>query len=120
MVEEIGYYAILDENNFVTRIITGKKGSGFPEGFDSWEAYYADILGERVMETCQKGTIRQKYAIVGGYYDSDFNAFVPPKPHPSWILSGEIEWVAPVSKPDEDNIYGWDEEQQQWLLIGPR
>ena len=46
------------------------------------------------------------------------NAFIAPKPFPSWILNEETcIWDAPVSYPDDDKIYSWDENKQQWDLI---
>ena len=38
--------------------------------------------------------------IIGGTYDETLNAFIGPKPYPSWILNEETcEWESPVPKP---------------------
>ena len=61
---------------------------------------------------------RKNYATIGGTYDSSRDAFIPPKPHSSWVLNETTcQWEAPVVKPEDDNYYKWNEETQQWDLI---
>ena len=60
---------------------------------------------------------RKNYATIGGRYDSSRDAFIPPKPHLSWVLNETTcQWEAPVVKPEDDNYYKWNEETQQWDL----
>jgi hypothetical protein len=60
---------------------------------------------------------RKNYATIGGTYDSSRDAFIPPKPHSSWVLNETTcQWEAPVVKPEDDNYYKWNEETQQWDL----
>jgi|TARA_E500000318_G_scaffold90229_1_gene88027 hypothetical protein len=60
---------------------------------------------------------RKNYATIGGTYDSSRDAFIPPKPHSSWVLNETTcQWESPVAKPDDDNYYVWNEETQQWNL----
>jgi hypothetical protein len=60
---------------------------------------------------------RKNYAGVGYTYDQTRDAFIPPKPFNSWILNEETcQWEAPVVKPDNEKIYNWNEETQQWDL----
>ena len=60
---------------------------------------------------------RKNYATVGGTYDPSRDAFIPPKPYPSWVLNETTcLWDAPVVKPEDDNNYIWNEETQQWDL----
>ena len=59
----------------------------------------------------------KNYAGVGYTYDQTRDAFIPPKPFNSWILNEETcWWEAPVVKPDNEKIYNWNEETQQWDL----
>ena len=61
---------------------------------------------------------RKNHASVGGKYDSDRDAFIPPKTFNSWILNEETcLWEAPVALPDTENRYSWNEETKQWDLI---
>jgi hypothetical protein len=61
--------------------------------------------------------LRKNYASVGGIYDSTRDAFIPPKPYPSWILNEDsCLWESPVPYPDADSdeLYEWNEENQTW------
>jgi hypothetical protein len=53
-------------------------------------------------------------AQISGTWDG--TRFIPVKPYPSWILNEEFEWQAPVSKPEDNKQYDWDESTQSWLL----
>jgi hypothetical protein len=61
---------------------------------------------------------RKNYAGIGYQYDQQRDAFIPPKPYNSWILN-EITclWDAPVARPNDGNIYKWNEEILNWELI---
>lgn len=49
-------------------------------------------------------------------YDEELDAFIPPKPFPSWTLDPEAGvWVAPVANPDPDAGYSWDEGSLSWV-----
>lgn len=69
-------------------------------------------------QTSYNGNFRKNFAGKGFTYDEDRNAFIPPKPFNSWILNEETcIYEAPVAKPDNDNLYSWNEENQSWDLI---
>jgi hypothetical protein len=67
---------------------------------------------------------RKNYAGVGYTYDQTRDAFIPPKPYPSWILNETTcEWDPPVAEPEltEEQInnkvnYIWNETTKQWDL----
>lgn len=62
--------------------------------------------------------LRKNYASVGYMYDSDRDAFIPPKPYASWILNEETcLWQAPIARPQDNNSYVWSEDLQQWMLV---
>ena len=68
-------------------------------------------------QTFTDGT-RKNYTGIGYTYDEDRDAFIPPKPFISWILNETTcLWEAPVTRPDDDNIYNWNESEQSWNLI---
>lgn len=61
---------------------------------------------------------RKNYAIVGGHYDSTLDAFIPPKPYPSWLLNEDTcLWEAPVAYPDDGKVYRWDEATTAWIAV---
>ena len=54
------------------------------------------------------------YVTLGFTYDTERQAFIPPKPLPSWVLDeGTLTWSAPVPMP-EDGDYVWNEGTQSW------
>ena len=58
---------------------------------------------------------RKNYAGIGHQYDKTRDAFYSPKPFDSWTLNEEkCEWEAPVLKPDDGNLYNWNETTKQW------
>jgi len=60
---------------------------------------------------------RKNYAGKGWKYDQTRDAFIEPKPFVSWTLNETTcIWEAPVAKPDDGQIYIWNEETQQWDL----
>jgi len=64
--------------------------------------------------------LRKNYASVGGTYDSTRDAFIPPKPYPSWVLNEDsCLWEPPIAYPvaDSDERYEWNEETTSWQVI---
>jgi hypothetical protein len=72
-------------------------------------------------QTSYNNNIRKNYAGIGYTYDSQRDAFIPPKPFNSWILNETTcQWEAPVAYPVDSNInnmYKWNEEILNWELI---
>jgi hypothetical protein len=64
----------------------------------------------------QSKALRKNYASVGFTYDAIRNAFIPPKPYPSWVLSEDTcLWNAPVVYPNDGKGYYWDELSLSWI-----
>lgn len=62
--------------------------------------------------------LRKNYAGIGYTYDSRRDAFIPPKPFPSWVLEeSSCLWNAPVAYPDDGKIYRWDEATTNWVEV---
>jgi len=62
--------------------------------------------------------LRKNYAGIGYTYDRIRDAFIPPKPFPSWVLDEDsCLWNAPVATPNDGKRYDWDEAQQQWIEV---
>jgi hypothetical protein len=61
---------------------------------------------------------RKNHAGIGYTYDEDRDAFIPKKPYNSWILNEQTcNWEAPVAKPNDGNMYNWNENLANWELI---
>ena len=62
--------------------------------------------------------LRKNYAGVGYTYDSERDAFIPPKIYNSWELNEETcLWQAPTTMPNDGKMYSWDEETTSWTEI---
>ena len=59
---------------------------------------------------------RKNYAGKGYWYDRKRDAFISPKPHPSWVLDEETcDWESPIGpRPLDGRDYEWDEETKSW------
>ena len=61
-------------------------------------------------QTSYNNNIRKNYASVGYTYDQTRDAFIPPQPYASWTLVEDTcQWEAPITYPDDDKMYTWDE-----------
>jgi len=62
--------------------------------------------------------LRKNYAGIGYTYDSGRDAFIPPKPYPSWTLNEDTcLWDCPVAMPTEGGPFTWNEETQTWDAV---
>jgi hypothetical protein len=61
--------------------------------------------------------LRYNYATIGGSYDADRDAFIDPKPAPSFVLNETtMRWEHPIPHPDDGQRYWWDEATVSWIL----
>ena len=57
--------------------------------------------------------LRYNYAGIGFTYDETRDAFIPPKPFPSWSLNEDTcLWEAPTPCPGPE--WEWDEDMKGW------
>ncbi len=85
----MAHYAFLDNNNIVTEVITGIDETELIEGLDP-ETWYGNFRGQVCKRTSYNGKIRKNYAGVGFTYDSQRDAFIPPKPEGNYILNEQL------------------------------
>jgi hypothetical protein len=119
----MAHYAFLDENNIVTEVIVGIDETELIDGKHP-EIWYGEFRGQRCIRTSYNEKIRKNFAGVGYFYDEQRDAFIPPKPFPSWILNeATCRWEAPIPYPNiEGDFYAWNEAEGKWdlrqMLIG--
>ena len=59
--------------------------------------------------------LRKNYAGIGYTYDTQRDAFIPPKPFASWLLDeATCLWNPPVAMPTDDKRYMWNEDTLSW------
>lgn len=68
------------------------------------------------VQTSYNASIRKNFAGIGYAYDAGRDAFIPPKPFPSWTLDdATCQWSAPVAYPSDGGSYRWDEDSGEWV-----
>lgn len=111
----MAHYVFLNEYNVVIEVIVGKDET---DTTHDWELYYGSQRGVACKRTSYNGNIRKNYAGVGYTYDAVLDAFIAPKPYPSWLLNTETcQWQSPISYPTDGKMYTWDEETQSWVEV---
>jgi len=71
------------------------------------------------VETSREKKFRKNYAGVGYKYYLTRDAFIPPKPYPSWTLDEDTcQWNPPTPVPEDGGGTGkgyyWDEDTTSW------
>ena len=70
------------------------------------------------IQTSCNGNKYKNFAGIGYTFDPHQNAFIPPKPYPSWLLNKDnFQWEPPIPLPSDGDFYLWDEQSCQWLAI---
>jgi hypothetical protein len=69
-------------------------------------------------QTSINSNFRKHAAGIYYIYDAVLDAFIPPKPYPSWLLNTEkCIWNPPVPRPNDGKQYIWNETTQSWDLV---
>jgi hypothetical protein len=69
-------------------------------------------------QTSYNNNIRKNFAGISYTYDSQRDAFIPPKLYNSWILNeSTCQWEAPVARPQDEQLYTWNEQTLSWDLL---
>tara|TARA_R110002126_G_scaffold137528_1_gene281966 strand:+ start:2134 stop:2520 length:387 start_codon:yes stop_codon:yes gene_type:complete len=123
----MAHFAELDSNNVVIRVIVVSNVdtaiAGGTEAENIGVAHCQKLLGGTWVQTSYNNTFRKNYAGVGYTYDVSRDAFLMPKPYPSYVLDeATCVWAAPVSLPDDSGtgdppkMYEWDEDSVSWVV----
>ena len=121
----MAHFAEIDENGVVLRVLVvdnaqENDGQNFLSNTlglgGTWLKTSYNTTGG--VHTSGGTPFRKNYAGIGYTYDSVRDAFIAPKPYPSWVLNEEsCVYEAPVAKPTDGAIYTWNEETTSWDLI---
>jgi len=114
----MGHYARVT-NGIVTRVIVAEA--------DFFDTFIDDVAGEWIqtsyntragVHTLGGTPLRKNYASEGMLYDKSRDAFYNPQPFNSWTLDEETcTWQPPVTYPDDENHYTWNEETTSWDAV---
>ena len=119
----MAHFAKLDLNNVVLQVDVVNNSDiddlPFPESEPVGVAFLTNWSGGYTnwKQTSYNENFRKNYATVGGVYNPTLDAFIAPKPYPSWVLNeSTCQWEAPVPFPSDGGNYYWDEQSQSWVL----
>ena len=119
----MAHFAKIGLNNVVTDVLVVANRETMDSNGVEHESIGVEFLKnltghETWIQTSYNGNIRKNYAGVGYTYDSQRDAFIAPKPYPSWNLDEETcNWTAPVLYPADGNMYQWDEATTNWIQV---
>ena len=120
----MAHFAKLDSDNKVIHVSVVDNwnitdGSGH-ESEEVGVAYLKSIHGADTnwKQTSYNGNIRKNYAGIGMTYDAGRDAFISPKPFPSWVLNETTcRYEAPTAMPTTGGPYIWEEETTSWVEL---
>ena len=118
----MAHFAKLDENNYVIAVNVLSNHVITINGVESEQAgidFMSNLLNYPLWKQISyNGNFRKNYAGIGYYYDPIRDAFIPPKPFPSWTLNKEsCLWDSPVPYPSDGKRYIWNEDILNWQEI---
>ena len=121
----MSHFAEIDNDNIVQRVIVAEQDfidSGAVGDANNWvQTSYNTRGGVHYAPNSNEPdggvALRKNYAGIGDTYDESRDAFILPKPYPSWILDEDTcWWEAPVPYPDDGKRHKWNEDEQSWDL----
>ena len=115
----MAHFAQLDGDNKVINVIvvadeviTNSEDEEVEQlGIDFCKSTYGNDTNWK--QTSITDSMRKEYAGIGGVYNATKDIFIAPQPYESWSLDSNDDWVAPITKPDDGNVYMWDEDAYQ-------
>ena len=122
----MAHFAKINNKNIVEQVVVVNnevilKSDG-TESELKGKQFLNSIFGQaKWLQTSYNGAFRKNFAGIGFTYDSERDAFIPPKPFNSWILNEDnCLWESPMPYPSDGKLYNWNEDILNWeeLIIG--
>lgn len=120
----MAHFAKLDENNVVTDVLVVSGNDLMVNGVEQ-EAKGIEFLTKLTghanwKQTSYTGGLRKNYAVIGGIYDPQRDAFIAPKTLDSWVLNeNTCVWEYCVPHPRDGRDYAWSEIERTWRELPP-
>lgn len=114
----MAHFAKLGDGNIVTEVVVVSNDVATDE--NAGINFLHDLYGDHIVwkQTSYNSNIRKNFAGIGFTYNEELDAFVPPQPFQSWTLNTTTcQWEAPVSHPNDGNIYNWNEVTRSWVQV---
>ena len=128
----MAHFALLDDDNVVLNVLYVDNSIILDGDGNESEALgiaqCREGLGDpnaRLVRTSYNHSIRRHYAGIGYKYDETRDAFLMPKPYPSWVLNEtSYTWGPPKPEPEltEEQLevgsyYEWKEKTKSWDFV---
>lgn len=118
----MAHFAEIGLNNTVLRVIVVHNNELLADNGQESEAkgqeFCRNLFGGTWVQTSYNATFRKNFAGAGYTYDSQRDAFIPPKPFDSWTLDeATLTWQPPVPYPQNCAACAWDEATANWKEI---
>lgn len=120
----MAHFAQLNNENIVINVIVVNNNVVNNLDFPKSEPYGVDfcksLYGQDTIwkQTSYNASFRKNFAGGNFSYDSVRDAFIPPKPYPSWVLNeNDCNWYPPIPRPNDGKEYLWDEATLSWVEI---
>ena len=120
----MAHFAQLNLESLVTQVIVVNNETidnlPFPESEPVGVTFCQSLYGPDTIwkQTSYTAAYRKNYAGIGYTYDPVLDAFIPPKPYPSWLLNTTTcQWEPPVPYPTDGKNYVWDEATLSWVEV---
>ena len=119
----MAHYAKIGKGNTVIRVHRVNNKILMKDGVENEQQgveFLQNLYNNRdlYIQTSYNATFRKNYAGAGYTYDQTRDAFIAPKPYPSWELDEDTcHWDAPTPYPDDDKMHTWDEDTTSWKEI---
>ncbi len=119
----MAHYAKIGVGNIVTKVHCVNNKVLLKDGVENEQQgveFLQNLYGNRdlYIQTSYNNSFRKNYAGEDYTYDQTRDAFIPPKPFPSWLLNEDTcRWDAPIPRPDDGKRYSWDEDTTSWREI---
>jgi len=127
----MAHFAELNSDNVVLRIVVAcNQDIANNGGEQSQQAaeHFKTICplsenGIKWIQTSYNNNFRKRYAIVGGTYSEQYDAFINIKGHESYVFDeNQLKWVPPIAYPSLtiDNglpirLIEWDDQNNRWV-----
>lgn len=126
-------FAKINSNNKVEQVISVHNNELLDNGIESEEKgiqFLKSLYGQNTnwkqtsynttngIHTLGGTPFRKNHAGINYTYDFQRDAFIPIQPYNSWVLNEDTcNWEAPITKPQDGNIYRWNESIINWELL---
>lgn len=118
----MAYFARLDEDNVVVQVVS-VSDEHEADGENWCKEFFGNGPWKQTSYNTYRGVhklggtpFRKNYAGKGHTYDEARDAFIPPKPLPSFILDEDTcQWNCPVTAPVGQGFHYWDEDTLSWI-----